>query len=110
MHKVSSGYYAGHGHPDDLERIGFWVPVEGTREPTTWIDSPRIKRYLAGMKAKHVLLISDSCSAGDFFKERSGIPADTAALWGAPAGPAVRRTDQSRLCLWCKRPCWRSRP
>jgi len=74
-------YYAGHGNLDDLENIGFWVPVEGTREPTTWIGSDRVKRYVGGMKAKHVLLISDSCFAGDFFRERSGIPDITEAYY-----------------------------
>ena len=74
-------YYAGHGHLDDLENMGFWVPVDGTREATTWIGSDRVKRYVAGMKAKHVLLISDSCFAGDFFRERSGIPEITEAYY-----------------------------
>ena len=67
-------YYAGHGHMDKAEGIGFWVPVDGARQPYTWIGNDRIKRYVGNMKAKHVLLISDSCFAGDFFKERTGIP------------------------------------
>ena len=67
-------YYAGHGQLDKFEGIGFWVPVDGTREPTTWLGSDRIKRLVANMKAKHVLLVSDSCFAGDFFRERTGIP------------------------------------
>lgn len=67
-------YYAGHGQLDDFEGIGFWVPVDGAREPTSWLGSDRIKRAVANMKAKHVLLISDSCFAGDFFHERKGIP------------------------------------
>jgi len=67
-------YYAGHGHLDQLERMGFWVPVDGTKQPDTWLGNDRIKRYVANMKAKHVLLISDSCFSGDFFRERSGVP------------------------------------
>ena len=67
-------YYAGHGQLDNFEGIGFWVPVDGTRDPATWLGSDRVRRAVANMPAKHVLLVSDSCFAGDFFKERSGIP------------------------------------
>lgn len=67
-------YYAGHGKLDDFERIGFWVPVDGTLDATTWLGSDRVRRAVANMPAKHVLLISDSCFGGDFFREGTGIP------------------------------------
>ena len=67
-------YYAGHGQLDDFEGIGFWVPVDGTRNPATWLGCDRIRRAVANMPAKHVLLVSDTCFAGDFFRERTGIP------------------------------------
>ena len=63
-------YYAGHGHLDDLTKLGAWVPADGGRSPRSWMASTYIKRLIGSMKAKHVLLISDSCFAGDFFKTR----------------------------------------
>ena len=86
-------YYAGHGHLDSIEGIGFWVPVDSTREPTTWLGSDRIKRYAANMQAKHVLLVSDSCFAGDFFRERAGLPSIGKAyyrrVYGLPSRQAM---------------------
>jgi len=67
-------YYAGHGQLDNFEGISFWIPVDATDDPTTWLASDRIRRAVAHMKARHVLLISDSCFAGDFFRERKALP------------------------------------
>jgi uncharacterized caspase-like protein len=73
-------YFAGHGHIDDLSGLGWWIPVDGIRPAAdaewaeggshtrTWISNHEIKAVLAAMKAKHVLLVSDSCYSGDFVR------------------------------------------
>lgn len=85
-HKVKTAdslmvYYAGHGHIDNITGKGSWIPVEsGTDDPTNWISNRDVTDYLNinAIKAKHVLLISDSCFSGDFFRgNRSGLPTIT---------------------------------
>lgn len=67
-------YYSGHGDLDQVLQTGFWIPVDGDRSKvTSWIPNDLVKRCIAAFKAKHALLVSDSCFAGDFFSEiRSG--------------------------------------
>ena len=56
-------YYAGHG-AFKLGKRGYWIPVDGGKEDdTNWIDNVRIADVLLKMKARKVLLVSDSCYA-----------------------------------------------
>ena len=66
-------FYAGHGHMDEVTGEGAWIPVDGERgDDSTWIANAKVKSYLRAMKARHVLLISDSCFSGDFFRGSRG--------------------------------------
>ena len=63
-------YYAGHGKLDEITKTGAWIPVDGVPDdPTTWVDNDMLKKHITvdAIKARHLLLISDSCFAGDFF-------------------------------------------
>ena len=62
-------FYSGHGHLDEF-RLGHWIPVEASlNEAEGWISNADIKNILRVAKARHIFLVSDSCFAGDFFKE-----------------------------------------
>jgi hypothetical protein len=56
-------YYAGHGQLMFGDE-GFWVPYGATRDWTTWIHAQTIQTLIKKIKARHVLLVSDSCFSG----------------------------------------------
>ena len=58
-------YYAGHGYLEQMTDRGFWIPIDGqTDGDTFWIANYSITDQLKLMRAKHVLVIADSCYAG----------------------------------------------
>jgi hypothetical protein len=65
-------YYAGHGELEKAENRGYWLPVDASYElRSKWISNQRIVDRIKATKAKHVLLIADSCFSGTLM--RSGI-------------------------------------
>ena len=58
-------YYAGHGYLDAAVDEGYWLPVDAERDdPSNWILTDGIVAQIKGMKAKHVMVVADSCFSG----------------------------------------------
>jgi len=65
-------YYAGHGQLDDVTGAGHWVPADAIAGRfDTYLPNSTIRDYVKGIKAKHILLVSDSCFAGSMLVERT---------------------------------------
>lgn len=58
-------YYAGHGWLDPDADEGYWLPVNADADSNIeWVANSAITAMLRAMKAKHVLVVSDSCYSG----------------------------------------------
>jgi uncharacterized caspase-like protein len=58
-------YYAGHGYLEPEIDRGYWIPIDAHKKYNTeWILLPRITDLLPLMKAKHVMIVADSCYSG----------------------------------------------
>ncbi len=79
-------YYAGHGFMDMETNRGFWVPVDaiGT-DHTTFLRNSTIRDEMSviASRAKHTLLVSDSCFSGTLLRRgtRDLPPTDNADLY-----------------------------
>lgn len=74
-------YYAGHGFMESETSKGFWVPVDakGT-DNTTFLRNSTIRDELTTIasRAKHTLLVSDSCFSGSLLRRGTrGISVNT---------------------------------
>lgn len=68
-------YYAGHGELDRLIGDGWWIPADARAgRIETYLENTTIQKYLRAIKARHVLLISDSCFSGTLFGETRSLP------------------------------------
>ena len=68
-------YFAGHGEFDRVLNDGWWVPVDARAgEAETYLDNTVVQKVMNSMKARHVLLISDSCYSGTLFGEARSLP------------------------------------
>ena len=58
-------YYAGHGEIDPSTQQASWLPVDADpKNDANWISSDDLTRKIGPMKAKHVLVVADSCYSG----------------------------------------------
>ena len=65
-------YYSGHGDFKEQLNKGYWVPIDATTASTAgYISNSDIQTFLGGIAAKHTLLISDACFAGDIFRGKT---------------------------------------
>jgi uncharacterized caspase-like protein len=69
-------YYAGHGNISHSEQSrterGYWLPVDAGKDNiSNWINNSVISDHLDRLRARSVLVISDSCYAGYLGSEKS---------------------------------------
>ena len=58
-------YYAGHGYLDKDTDEGFWLPIDAEDDDQVhWVANDTIMRNIRAMKAKHILVVADSCFSG----------------------------------------------
>lgn len=63
-------YYAGHGYNDRELKRAFWLPVDADKDTFgRWISATDITDRARAYRARHVLIISDSCYSGDLTRE-----------------------------------------
>lgn len=58
-------YYAGHGYFDRDVNRGYWLPIDADTDTSAeWISNADITDKLKAIKAKHIMIIADSCYSG----------------------------------------------
>ena len=63
--------YAGHGYEVDDTKQGYWIPTDAsTEDPKTWISNSDISKFLTLIRAKQLILVSDSCFSGTLANEQ----------------------------------------
>ena len=63
-------YYAGHGVLDQVTEQGYWLPVDAERDdPTNWIEVTSVTNMIRAIRAKHVMIVADSCYSGTLVRD-----------------------------------------
>jgi uncharacterized lipoprotein YajG len=58
-------YYAGHGWLDREVDEGYWLPIDARKEDEAqWVANATVTTILRGIRARHILVIADSCYSG----------------------------------------------
>jgi len=88
-------YYAGHGTLDAATGQSYWLPIDAdVQNPTNWISGGEVTGFVARTKARHVLIVADSCYSG-------------ALIHGAAAqlvSTGSKEAEQKRMALLAKLP------
>ena len=64
-------FYAGHGYLVEDTKMGFWIPVDASvKTATGWISNTDIAKLLAAIRARQLILMSDSCFSGSLTREQ----------------------------------------
>ncbi len=99
-------YFAGHGDLDRTYNDGWWIPVDAIGgNPVTYLDNIQVQKAMRSMKARHVLLISDSCYSGTLFGKARSLPRviddkyylslyNEKSRWGMTSGNKTPVSDQ----------------
>ena len=63
-------FYAGHGYLHDDTNMGYWLPVDASvKTAANWISNADISKFLSAIRARQVILVSDSCFSGTLTRE-----------------------------------------
>jgi hypothetical protein len=55
-------YYSGHGWLSDVDGRCYWFPVDALEDDSSnWVANQEITQHLKAMKAKHIMVVVDSC-------------------------------------------------
>jgi Caspase domain len=66
-------YYAGHGYLDDSTSRGYWLPIDAEHDNVAnWLSTSDITDMLAGIQARHALILADSCFSGTLLRSVGG--------------------------------------
>ncbi|MCB9290358.1 MAG: FKBP-type peptidyl-prolyl cis-trans isomerase [Lewinellaceae bacterium] len=61
-------YYSGHGHLNKSTGLAYWIPFDAKKDKTArYIRNSTIRDFIKVIKARHILLVSDSCFSGSLF-------------------------------------------
>lgn len=64
-------FYAGHGYLMDDTKMGFWIPVDASvKSAANWISNTDISKLLQAIRARQLILVSDSCFSGSLTREQ----------------------------------------
>ena len=64
-------FYAGHGYEMDDTKMGFWIPVDASvKTAANWISNTDISKLLQAIRARQLILVSDSCFSGSLTREQ----------------------------------------
>lgn len=64
-------FYAGHGYLLNDVKMGYWIPVDASvKTAQGWISNSDISKLLAAIRARQLILVSDSCYSGSLTKEQ----------------------------------------
>jgi uncharacterized caspase-like protein len=58
-------YYSGHGWLSDIDGRCYWFPVDALEDDSSnWVANQEITQHLKATKAKHIMVVADSCYTG----------------------------------------------
>ena len=62
-------YYSGHRYKDYAAETAYWQPINAKKnKPSSWISEDELKSQLRAIKAKHILVVADSCFSGSILR------------------------------------------
>jgi hypothetical protein len=97
-------FYAGHGNRlrTGSREVGYWLPANADPPPrdTFWISNEFVSGHLSRLKAKRILVVSDSCYAGLLSGEPTFLLlGDDAPNYNDPGFLAFKLGKRARLLL-----------